>query len=191
MKSPITQHEGVPAFKVGDYQYYKDNTGSLYGEAVDQSNMVGGTGDRTAGFETRLPLVNHKDRVLDFGCGKAQFVEFLQSKGIEAEGYDPYDSYYKDMPDGEFDKVWLIEVIEHTTAPFEELDLIKTKLKPDGLVFIETSFSNWVTLGDPYANPTIGHNTIFSHQGLDYLMLSKGFTVKTPVNRNIRVYGLL
>jgi hypothetical protein len=188
--SPITGFQGKPAFKIGDYQYWYDGTLSLYGEGVDQSGMVGGTGDRTPAHTGRLGLIPHKATVLDYGCGNGEFVEFLRTHGIYAEGFDPYSTTWSTRPQGLFDVIFMIEVIEHTTAPFSELDTIKSLLSPAGQLFIETSFSDWVTPDHPYANPKIGHNTIFSHLGLDYLMISKGFTPGPHVNRNIRCYTL-
>ena len=82
----------------------------------------------------------------------------------------------------------MVEVIEHTNAPYLELDDVRSMVAPGGKVIIETSFSNWVDESHPYLNPEIGHSTIFSHFGLDALMATKGFVAGQHVNRNVRIY---
>ena len=190
MKSPITGHKGTPAFKVGDYQYWKDNTGSLYGEPVDQSGMVGGTGDRRQQEIGRMARLNAAcvDSVLDYGCGGGHLVQVLREHGIDAVGYDKFSEQYGQKPSRKFSAVCLVEVVEHLCAPFDELKEVYGMLQDGGMVYIETSFSNWVGNGHPYANPTIGHNTIFSHIGLDFLMLKMGFRVGDHIDSNTRIY---
>jgi hypothetical protein len=61
-------------------------------------------------------------------------------------------------------------------------------LKPGGKVMIETSFSDWLTEADSYIDPRIGHSTIFSHAGLDFLMKKHGFKVGKHINQNVRIY---
>jgi hypothetical protein len=82
----------------------------------------------------------------------------------------------------------MVEVIEHLSSPFSELDHVYSKLKKGGKVYIETSFSDWLTKEDSYIEPSVGHCTIFSHKGLDYLMQAKGFKVGEHINQNVRVY---
>ena len=48
-------------------------------------------------FERRLQFMldaglGQGDTLLDYGCGSGYFVRFARSKGIRAEGYDPYSS---------------------------------------------------------------------------------------------------
>jgi SAM-dependent methyltransferase len=191
MISPITGQPGSLAFTVDGYTYWRDNSGSLYGESIDQSGMVGGSGDRTEANGFRCGLVPKGKRVLDYGCGRGELVKAFQERGYDAEGYDPYSEKYGEMPSGLFDYAFMVEVIEHTTAPFRELSVVRELLHPGGILLIETSFSDWVGEGHPYANPRIGHQTIFSHLGLDFLMLAKGFAPFTPhLNQNIRAYRI-
>jgi hypothetical protein len=87
-----------------------------------------------------------------------------------------------------YDVVTMVEVIEHTHAPFDELDEIYKALKKGGKVMIETSFADWLKPEDSYVEPKVGHGIIFTHAGLDHLMKSKGFTPDNHINRNVRVY---
>lgn len=48
-------------------------------------------------------------RVLDFGCGLGQDVQFLRSQGIDATGYDPY--YAPEIPVGKFDTILCLYVL--------------------------------------------------------------------------------
>ncbi len=170
---------------------------------LDQSNMLGGSGEEARNQEhnperlQRIKEFHPNPKVLDFGCGSGLLVEFLRKNGIKAEGYDRYLKYYTDylfngdlaFSGGHYDIVTMIEVIEHTVSPYLELQDIFHILKPGGILMVETSFTDWMEMyTDPYINPQLGHSTIFSHKGLDEVMLEKGFEVYGHINRNVRVY---
>jgi SAM-dependent methyltransferase len=165
---------------------------------LDQSGMLGGTGEQDRNQEhnpTRLHRIKQfhpNPKVLDFGCGTGIFMDYLQMNGVVAVGYDKYGmarGTVSEFPEDLFDVVTMIEVIEHTAAPYSELDAIFKALKSGGILMVETSFTDWMDLQtDVYVNPRIGHSTIFSHEGLDELMKEKGFEVYGHINRNVRVY---
>jgi 2-polyprenyl-3-methyl-5-hydroxy-6-metoxy-1,4-benzoquinol methylase len=97
-------------------------------------------------------------RVLDFRCGTGDLLQHLFQRGIAAQGVEPSEraagraaerftneplfrgvaTGSKDLPDGSFDVVLLIEVIEHLLeeeiAP--TLDDVKRLLAPGGAVFV-------------------------------------------------------
>lgn len=187
--------------------YQQLPNGTITCGPLDQSNKLGGTNEEERNQvhnPTRLQRIRQfhpRPRVLDFGCGSGLLVRYLRKNGVEAAGYDRYGAAKEsDRPqyvsyDGalltkeSFDIVTMIEVIEHTDAPYKELDIIFDILKPGGVLMVETSFTNWMDLAtDPYINPAIGHSTIFSHEGLDEVMAEKGFEVYGHINRNVRVY---
>jgi len=134
-------------------------------------------------------------KVLDFGCGHGMFVEDLQKAGINATGYDPYNPDFNFEPlKKEYDIVTAVEVFEHLSYPFNELDLICMSLKKGANVYVETSFVDIAYEdGIPldtffYISPDVGHSTVFSHHGLDVEMCKHGFVPQQHFNRNTRIY---
>jgi SAM-dependent methyltransferase len=176
-------------------EYFQDDNGIIFCDPLNQDQMVGGGCE-----QVRNEMQNHlrldrvfrlKDNanVLDFGCGNGLLIKDLKDAGIKCTGYDKFNPKFKKLPKKEtFDIVIMVEVIEHLNEPFKELDMIYQSLVKGGVVMIETSFSDWLTLEDSYIEPTIGHSTIFSHRGLTELMASKGFTEGGHFDRNVRIY---
>jgi hypothetical protein len=199
-KSPITGKVAKKAFIKGGVQYYTDDLGNIFCKKLDQSGMVGGGNEDTRNTDdmnqTRLERIRkisgkHDPTILDYGCGTGLMVTFMQDAGIDCDGYDPYNGYYADVLSlkKEYDVIVLTEVIEHLTAPFAELAEIKEFCHPGSKVMIETSFADWLTEHDEYIEPKVGHCTIFSHAGLDYLMAQFGFKADNHINRNVRIYS--
>ncbi len=107
-------------------------------------------------------------RGLDFGCGNGQLVALMQEYGIEADGID------KDRGTlhGTYDAIFMIEVIEHLTDPRDVLDTLARTLNPHGVIYIETTFAQY--LPRPlshalYVDPTIGHLNVLSWSALSHI----------------------
>jgi SAM-dependent methyltransferase len=176
-------------------EYFQDDNGIIFCDPLNQDQMVGGGCE-----QVRNEMQNHlrldrvfrlKDNanVLDFGCGNGLLIRDMKAVGIKCTGYDKFNPKFKKLPKKEtFDIVIMVEVIEHLNEPFKELDMIYQSLVKGGIVMIETSFSDWLTLEDSYIEPSVGHSTIFSHRGLTELMSSKGFTEGGHFDRNVRIY---
>lgn len=95
-------------------------------------------------------------RVLDIGCGRAEFLRSLAAIGWEAHGVElnaltarrarqhlgdrifAGDLHDARFPDGFFDLVSLYHVIEHLTDPQATIDEIHRVLKPGGLLLLST-----------------------------------------------------
>lgn len=74
-------------------------------------------------------------RVLDYGCGYGQDVRFLQAKGFDAHGYDPY--YFPDSQAGTFDTIVCFYVL-NVLFPDEQTEVlmnISRLLKPTGRAY--------------------------------------------------------
>ena len=56
---------------------------------------------------------HHIGSVLDWGCGKGGVVNYLNSSGMKAQGYDPAMPEFKNKPKGRFDCVCCFDVAEH------------------------------------------------------------------------------
>lgn len=193
--SPVTGGPCVKAFVKHGVQYYTDDLKNIFCEALDQSNMVGGgnevprnSDELNAGRIERIRMLtgNEFPRVLDYGCGHGLMAKYFNERGVPCNPYDKYVEGSELTYDN--DCAVLTEVVEHLSAPYSELAEVHSCLKFGGAVMIETSFSDWLTEDDAYITPKVGHSTIFSHAGLDFLMQRFKFFVGDHINRNVRVY---
>jgi SAM-dependent methyltransferase len=135
-------------------------------------------------------------RILDFGCGNGYFIEDLKKAGYKhVVGYDAYNPIFSRLPEKDsFHIVTAVEVCEHFSYPFVEMDVIHRSLVGGGAAYIETGFTN-IPVEDGisveeyfYLNPAAGHSTVYSHHGLDILMMSKGFHPSLHFDRHCRLY---
>lgn len=187
--------------KKEDVQYYQCKTcKTLFSESLPNDNMVGG------GFEFERNKNHNEERIfrikeflngkniLDYGCGNGMLVDDMKKANLICDGYDKFNPKFDKIINNNYDVITMVEVIEHLSAPFSEIDEIYSLLKPGGFLYLETSFVDVATeenieLEDFfYISPSVGHSTIFSHRGLDILMLKKGFMITSHINRNVRVY---
>ena len=91
-------------------------------------------------------------RILEIGCGQANFSSQLVKEGVEVWGIEPnkkaanvasarifkvlngsLDGMIKDVPDGYFDVIIMNDVLEHLFYPWEDLKKLKPKLALDGV----------------------------------------------------------
>jgi len=102
----------------------------------------------------RLNMSGEGKRVLDVGCAGGAFLVAAQQCGFEAVGVEPArwmaahgrKTYNVDIRDGilqpgmfpeqSFDMITLWDVVEHLTNPKETLDLIRSLLKPGGILLV-------------------------------------------------------
>jgi len=104
-------------------------------------------------------------KFLDFGCGDAGLISFLQKNGYEVSGVE-YDKHlveklseqFKEInffqledfweTTNKYDFIHLGDVLEHLSDPINLIEKLKEKLRPDGLFFIE---------GPLECNPNLGY----------------------------------
>jgi Methyltransferase domain len=107
------------------------------------------------------------DKILDFGCGNGEFVEYLKNKGYKAEGTNA------DIPSERYSAIFMIEVIEHLRSPKKEIEKLVTHLLLKGYIYIETTFSDQIgedLASSPYVDPRIGHISILSQKALQSIL---------------------
>lgn len=199
---PICKYEYQALLNIGNTEYFEClNCESVYiPNGINQSGMVGGTAEidrnKTQNLE-RIKRFNELvslTKMLDYGCGNGYLVSDCIANGINCVGYDKFNPLFNTIKSNEFDLVSMIEVIEHTFYPFDEINEIYGLLKVGGVLYIETSFTDIASQESipieefNYVNPSIGHCTIFSFKGLDILMESKGFKLNKRINRNVVTY---
>jgi O-antigen chain-terminating methyltransferase len=106
-----------------------------------------------------IPYFKGKEKVIDLGSGRGEFLVLLNEEGIQGTGVDCDQDmvlrsrekgliviqqdileYLENVPDKSLDGIFSAQVIEH--LPFEKLDLLfkrsYSKLKDDGILIVET-----------------------------------------------------
>ena len=203
---PIMKGEEIPCpvctvknysvfFKKG-YNYCRCSVcQTLYTREINQANMVGGTNVEERSLNNPIIIKRLKDlgvkNCLDYGCGKGFLVKDANNAGLKMQGFDRFSKDFSAIPVEHipFDCVTLVEVIEHMYAPFKELDEINFLLADGGLLYIETSFADFLGQPDEYVDPDKGHACMTSFYSMDKLMYNHEFDLKTIINRNVRVYA--
>lgn len=135
----------VEYYNFGDYISHQSDRNTLLTKVY---NLV-----KQHMFKTKLNhlLKNKKElkSVLDYGCGTGEFVEYLESKSIQAEGVEPTPLAFKKAKDkrikvhksldrvqDSFDAITLFHVLEHVDDYESILKQLTKKLKPNGLILI-------------------------------------------------------
>ncbi len=95
--------------------------------------------------------VKKGDRILDYGCGGGTLVDFLNSRGYNAVGYDPYSTRFNNLntQDGLYDCVIAQDVVEHANNPIDILRILDDLTTPGGLLVIGTPNASGLKLSDP------------------------------------------
>lgn len=123
-----------------------------------------------------LRLLPRRFRSLDFGSGRGVLLRLLLDDGMDAWGFDPFpapafakERILQEVPDGPFDLVTAIEVIEHTLDPLQTLNRLREALAPGGILLLSTELYDRALHGPDwiYLAPEHGqHITMFSARGL-------------------------
>jgi SAM-dependent methyltransferase len=117
------------------------------------------------------------EAILDYGSGTSTFATALAEYGFKTvASYDPLSNPKR--PQGKFDIISCIEVIEHMPDPIAGLADMKSFLKPDGAILFSTSTQpndiDIVRCRWWYIAPRNGHVSIHSNESLHRLAEKMG-----------------
>jgi len=156
----------------------------------------------------RIKRYSSGGKLLEIGCAKGFFLKIASSHGWESYGVDisahacmfaqkqlnlnviPQALEDADLPERSFDLIALWDTIEHFRDPFKALTKIKSLLKDDGMVVIETPNINSIFFA-LFRRHWLGFNPFhlyyFSPYTLKGLLSKAGFS---RVNSETTVVGL-
>jgi SAM-dependent methyltransferase len=135
--------------------------------------------------------------VLDVGCGRGEFIELLNARGIPARGIDLNHEmaencrarglnvveadavgYLRSIDDSSLGGVFAAQVVEHLEPSYllRFLDLAFAKLRPGGTLVLETlNPACWTAFFESYIRD-ITHRWPLHPETLQYLVSASGFT---------------
>jgi SAM-dependent methyltransferase len=175
----------------------------LAGSAVTASKYVGfedsfrgSTEEVRERLSTYLPLFSGASDVLDFGCGRGEFLDLLGERGISAQGVDINHemvevcrardlhvtegdglAYLEGLPDGALGGLFASQVVEHL-QPDQLLRLVGVafhKLRPGATVALETiNPACWFAFFESYLRD-LTHVRAVHPDTLKYLLQASGF----------------
>jgi 2-polyprenyl-3-methyl-5-hydroxy-6-metoxy-1,4-benzoquinol methylase len=166
---PRPSHDEVKQFYSEDYR--KEYKGTI----VPKKKHIYRAGllalERWAKIESHI---QNGCKILDAGAGGGEMLYLLGKKGCEPSGIEPNQGYanhaieqygvdihvgfFEDaiFPPETFDVVLLFHVLEHLEKPIQEIELLKSYLKPGGTFIIEVPNVTF-RQGLPTAKWHIGH----------------------------------
>lgn len=137
-------------------------------------------------------------RVLDHGAGRGSFARALADRGAEAWAYEPHHRPEPplegvrwcqtpgELPAGDvFDRIALVEVIEHLVDPAAALTELSARLRPGGELLVTTPNARGANARlrrdawREFTNPT--HLTLFTARGLEALAARCGLPWCRPL----------
>lgn len=140
----------VEAMEEYERRFGGDAFGWRYRVATNRIKHVLRLERLTRGLRGKGPV-----RVLDFGCGRGEFVETCQNNEFEAYGVDFSTSRMAsarvkivpslDDAPGQFHAAALFEVLEHVERPDEILAMLSSRLVDGGILIVETPDCSGVT----------------------------------------------
>ncbi|NVJ47963.1 MAG: class I SAM-dependent methyltransferase [Cytophagia bacterium] len=126
----------------------QDNRGSFFDRVIQFNNRLIG--------KKVLKFTPNKERILDFGCGKGQFLFYFKSKSWKAVGVETsqgraefarreyeleiHEDFYENgqIADGDYAVITLFHVLEHLPNPEGLLEnLVRHNLNKNGLIVFE------------------------------------------------------
>jgi O-antigen chain-terminating methyltransferase len=153
-----------------------------------------------ARFEEYAPRFDGLSNVVDLGCGRGEFLELLNARGIAARGVDSNHAmaeacrargldvtegdaltFFQAQADASLGGVFSAQVVEHLPPAYlvRLLETVAHKVRPGGLVILETiNPTSWVAFFDSFIRD-ITHVWPLHPETLQYLMRASGFREST------------
>lgn len=179
----------------------------LFCDPIDQEGLVGGGAHEernTLQNPLRIERIKQMTQgarpedvyILDAGCGFGRLIKDLKDAGFpNVDGWDAYNPEYSKLPERDkYHVIICVEMIEHTSGSYPEIDVMYRSLKKGGGAYIETGFLSaaWEDgvqdEDNPYVNPIAGHSTIWTHHAMDIAFLQRGFNIGRKFNRHCHLY---
>ena len=169
-----------------------------------------------ARLESYLPLFDGKDGVLDVGCGRGEFLDLLNARGLTGRGIDLNHEmaevcrtrgldvkeadavgYLSGLEDRSLGGIFSAQVVEHLQPGYllRFLELAFLKLRPGGRIVLETlNPACWVAFFESYIRD-ITHVWPLHPDTLKYLVVASGFTsaaveFRSPVPQQDRLQSI-
>jgi len=161
-----------------------------------EDSFRGSTAEIRERLATYLPLFSGASDVLEFGCGRGEFLELLREHGVSARGVDINHemvevcrerglevaegdglAYLAAVPDGALGGLFASQVVEHLQPHQLQqlLDLAFHKLRPGARVVLETiNPACWYAFFESYIRD-ITHQRPLHPDTLKFLLQAGGF----------------
>jgi 2-polyprenyl-3-methyl-5-hydroxy-6-metoxy-1,4-benzoquinol methylase len=177
----------------GSYNIYRQ-AGGAEQQVFDQStSLMRGRSEMLVERLLALPGVPVKGKLLDVGCGTGGTLKAFASHGngnwtlfaldlddrnLEAlNAVSGFRTLYNCEPTevpGQFDIITLVHSLEHFPSPFSTLIDLRSKLDPEGYLFIEVPDA----AVNPFDYTVADHRVHFTTETLAYLVRRSGFSVE-------------
>jgi ubiquinone/menaquinone biosynthesis C-methylase UbiE len=145
-------------------------------------------------LQAKFELVKHMESgtLLDIGCGKGEFLYFMQRKGWRGKGVEfsskppnifKQDIFYgelknADYPDDSFNLVTMWALLEHVYDPLWTLKEVNRILAPSGrVVLLVTNFDSLPSRFMRH-DDIPRHVTLFSKKTITKMLISAGFEIQ-------------
>jgi len=160
------------------------NTGKYWDNVFETEIERGSTRIAIDRFDTTIELIEDGSSILDIGCGRGEFIEYLLTKksncsviGVDFSTVAITEAKHKvdnvnfivgDISTGKgfenitkVDVVTSFEVIEHLTDPMSMIKQVEKHLKQHGYFVLTLPFENMVDGGDEHIN-SFGFSDVMS-----------------------------
>lgn len=173
----------------GKYKGYINEYDPQFREAVFEQYM-----------ETITSFHPDKGKLLDVGCSMGSLLKVASAKGWDVCGIEvsnfagnvarQYGKVYIDdvlerleNMENTFDVIMLVDSLEHFSSPRKVLELVHSKLKKDGIIFIE------IPNGDTSHDEMSRHFYLFTRQTIQQALTMVGYRCISFLEVNSRKYN--